>query len=759
MRTGSVLFLLGILLLCRLEDLPPAWLCACLVPIPVLLLATRWRSPAWMISGFLWAALRGGLVLDVGLEPDLEGGTLIADGRITSLPDVESGRVRFEFGIDALADATGRRVSGPEHVRLTWYRDAPRVEPGDEWRLAVRLKRPVGFRNPGGFDYEGWLFQQRIRATGHVIGGERLRSGAGVFDVDRLRLWLRERILERFPDRRRAALLTALAIGDSAGVAAADWSVLTRTGTSHLLAISGLHIALVAAISFALVRRLWPIMGGAPLWLPAPQAGAIAATAGAAVYSALAGFGVPTQRALIMVLAWTVVSGCCRRTGFTFVLAAAMLAVLVYDPFAVLSPGFWLSFGAVAVIGFGMGARTGPADLWRRWGHVHVVVGLGLLPVLVHWFHQLPVLTVPANLVAVPWISALAVPLVLLACLALPLHAQAGNALLDLAQGSVDLLWPFLQILAETRVSTWPSPESGLPTVILALIGAAILVLPRGMPGRWLGLFWMLPLLVPSGQALPEGEFRVTVLDVGQGLAAVVRTREHVLLYDTGPRFGPEFSAGSAVILPYLRHAGIDRIDVLMLSHGDNDHAGGLFDVWEGMAVDGILSGVPDSVPLPVRACAAGQGWRWDGVEFEVLHPGSADKVRGNDRSCVLRIRNASRAALITGDIESPAETELLSRARDRLAAQVLVAPHHGSRTSSSEPFIAAVDPDVVVFAAGYRNRFGFPKQDIIARYQRHGARILDTARSGAIDIHLHRAGISIRAHRRDHRRFWHSRI
>jgi competence protein ComEC len=248
---------------------------------------------------------------------------------------------------------------------------------------------------------------------------------------------------------------------------------------------------------------------------------------------------------------------------------------------------------------------------------------------------------------------------------------------------------------------------------------------------------------------------------VGQGLAALVRTRSHALLYDAGPRFGPDFSAGTAVILPYLRQAGIPDLDVLMLSHGDSDHAGGLDDVLRGIVVKRVLAGTPDAVPrAAVEACVAGQGWRWDGVDFEVLHPrGSDGRLRGNNRSCVLRIRNDARAALLTGDIEEVSENMLLSSVREHLRAQVLIAPHHGSRTSSSVSFVDAVRPDVVVFAAGFRNRFGFPKQDIIARYQQHGARILDTARSGAIDIRLQRAAISIHTHRQAHRRFWHSRI
>jgi competence protein ComEC len=685
----------------------------------------------------------------------------VATGRIASLPTQDEGRTRFDFEISRLEDGQGRPMRIPGRARIGWYRDAPRLEPGETWRLPVRLKQPVGFRNPGGFDYEGWLFQQRIRATGYVAPGKRVRvQTAPLFNVDRLRLRLRERFLDRFPGQRRAALLVALAVGDSSGVSAGDWRVLTQTGTSHLLAISGLHIALVAALCFGLARRLWPLLGPAALWLPAPRAGAVAAALGAAVYSALAGFGVPTQRALVMVLIWTIAAGFYRRASFTSALAAALLAVLLFDPFAALAPGFWLSFGAVAAIGFGMGARTTAQGWWHRWGRVHLVVAVGLLPLLAYWFHQLPLLTIPANLFAVPWISLLTVPLVLLACLASSFLPALAELLLELALDSIELLWPLLRLLAEPSFSVRGVPDAGPWAIGMALCGGAILLLPRGIPGRWLGAVWMLPLLVPAGELLRAGEFRLTVLDVGQGLAAVARTRNHVLLYDAGPRYGPEFSAGSAVVLPYLRQAGIGRIDLLVVSHADIDHAGGLQEVLESVAVDRILASAPESVPHPAAAaCRAGQGWNWDGVEFEILHPPLREDLQGNDRSCVLRARSDSGAALLTGDIEAPAETMLLAGARDRLAARVLIAPHHGSGTSSTAGFVEAVHPDVVVFAAGYRNRFGFPKQDIIARYQRHGARTLDTARSGAIDIRLRRAGVSIHSHRQAHRRFWHSRI
>jgi competence protein ComEC len=294
--------------------------------------------------------------------------------------------------------------------------------------------------------------------------------------------------------------------------------------------------------------------------------------------------------------------------------------------------------------------------------------------------------------------------------------------------------------------------------MIAALPGALFLLMPRGFPARWAGAAWLFLFMVPASAPPAPGTWRLTVLDVGQGLAAVVRTREHVLLYDTGPRLGPYLTAARAAVLPYLRYAGIRRIDRLVESHGDSDHAGGIADVLAAVPVDGILAGEPDRVPRrDTRACRDGQRWRWDGVEFAVLHPSPSTGGRGNNRSCVLRVGSGGRALLIPGDIERDAEAALLARHAGRLAAPVLVAPHHGSTTSSTEAFVRAVDADLVIFAVGYRNRYGFPKQDIIARYHQHGATTLDTAASGAIDVQVGDRGVIVRAWRPETRRFWHS--
>lgn len=760
MRTGSVFFLLGVGCLTRLPELPSLALLA-LLPI-VAALAWRWRWMvwgAWFLSGFLWALVRAEVTGLHGLDPALEGRVLEATGEIDSLPSARSGIVRFDFDVAELRDTSGRAVPSPGTVRLSWYYHAPEVIPGDRWKLTVKLKRPVGFMNPGGFDYEGWLFQQGIRATGYVVdrGPHGALGRANPWNIDRYRYAVREKLYAVLGPAPLGSLVTALAVGDQTAMTADQWRVLNRSGTTHLLAISGLHIGLFAGMCFLMVRRLWPVSAAACRLAAAPRAAAFGAVLGAVGYAAMAGFSVPTQRSVVMIIAWIIAASAYWRTGTSQVLAFALLAVLLFDPFSVLAPGFWLSFLAVAAIAWGMSHRVGQTGWWWRWGRVQVVVALGLVPVLVLWFQQVPLLGIAANLIAVPWVSLLSVPLILAGCAVLPLHGYTGELLLRLTLWTLDLLWPFLEAITGLDFNLVTLPAPTLPVLLLAAGGVVVLLLPKGIPGRWLGVFWMAPLFLPARPGPLDGEFHMALLDVGQGLSAVVQTREHVLVYDTGPRFSGEFSAGSAVILPYLRHLGIGRVNLLVQSHGDNDHIGGLPDVLDGIEVERIIAGVPEALPQrPVQPCHAGMVWRWDGVDFGVLHPPGDPSFAGNNRSCVIRISRGTHTVLLTGDIEREAEQALLHNAA-ALRATVLIAPHHGSRTSSSTAFIDAVQPDLVLFPAGYRNRFGFPKQDIIARYQQHGARILDTGRSGAIEVRINDAGFSVRAYRRGSRRFWHT--
>jgi len=760
MRIGSALFLLGILALASLPDLPPLrllWLSPLCIGLWSSHCYLRW--PAWFLAGALYALYRGGEILSVSLDPGLEGATQTVIGRVASLPEQKGPVRRFNFRLES---GVPQGLPAGTLVRLGWYHDAPTLVPGERWRLRVRLKRPVGFMNPGSFDYEGWLFQHRLRATGYVSTGSvnsRLEP-AGPWRPDAWRFRLRERIHAALPDGAFRPLVVALALGDQSAIPAHAWTLLNRTGTNHLLAISGLHIGLVAALALVVVRWGWPRLGRAALFLPGPWAGAAAGLLAALFYSALAGFSIPTQRSLIMILVGLGAT-VCRPVGLSHALALALLLVLFLDPFAVLAPGFWLSFLAVAWIGWGMHGRVGTETVWDRWGRVQVVVSLGLTPALACWFQQISVAGVVANLLAIPWVSFVTVPLVLAGSLFLFVAPVLGTGLLRLADGSLALLWPFLDLIGGSDAAMLPVAPVTFVAAICAGLGAAILLLPRGVPGRWLGWFWVLPLLAPNTMQPATGVLRLAVLDVGQGLSAVVRTGGHALLFDTGPRFSPDFNAGEAVVVPWLRQAGIKELDVLVLSHGDNDHSGGLDSVLDEVSVARILTSVPERVRGGnVTACRSGLRWHWDGFGFSVLHPGGDAQWLGNNASCVLRIaRGGQGILLLTGDIEREAELDLVRHHATELRAGIIVVPHHGSRTSSTPDLVQAVRPRYAIHPAGFRNRFGFPKQDIMQRYQLHGAINLDTGRNGALEFVIDETGVRFSAHRVSARRFWHTRL
>ncbi|MBI1732127.1 MAG: ComEC/Rec2 family competence protein [Gammaproteobacteria bacterium] len=759
MRMESVLFLSGILILVCIPELPSRnmlWL----FPACLCLLSSRWylRWPAWVLAGLLYAHWRALGILSVALDPAVEGSTVTVQGRVASLPERKGDVTRFSFRLDAMEN---EGLPPGALVRLRWYLDAPQIVPGERWRLRVRLKRPVGFMNPGSFDYEAWLFQHRIRATGYVVGDAR----NGRVDVahpwrpDVWRFHLRERIHAALPEGRFRALIVALALGDQSAILPAEWDLLNRTGTNHLLAISGLHISLVAVAAMFGAAWLWPRLGRAALVIPAPWVGAAVGFVAATLYCALAGFSIPTQRSMIMILTGLGAT-VFRPAGLARTLALALLAVLLFDPFSVLAPGFWLSFLAVAWIGWGMHGRLGAGSPWDRWGRVQGAVSLGLVPVLAFWFQQVSIAGVIANLVAIPWVSFVTVPLVLIGSLLLWFAEPLGAAALQLADGTLAWLWPFLELVGGHAFAMLKTGPISPAAVIAAGVGAALLLLPPGMPGRWLGWLWMLPLFVPASAAPPPGTLRVTLLDVGQGLAAVIRTSRHTLLYDTGPAFGPDFNAGEAVIVPWLRQAGVRSLDVLVQSHGDRDHIGGLASVREAVPVERILTGVPDRVRGEgVSACRAGQKWTWDGYAIEMLHPREGDRLEGNNASCVLRITNLRNAVLLTGDIEREAEELLVRRFGSEMRATILIVPHHGSSTSSTPEFVASVQPGYAAHPAGYRNRYGFPKPDIMSRYQQHGAINLDTGRYGALEFVLDDARVRFSAHRVSARRFWHTRL
>jgi competence protein ComEC len=756
-------FLSGILIVLQFPELPPLWLQLTLVSASIGCLACRnkaLRITGFMLLGCCWAMLRAGMILSHELDPALEGRTLAAEGQVVSLPEYREGRTRFEFRIDRLIAADGQNHTSPGKVRLSWYGAPADILPGQIWRLTVRLKRPYGFSNPGGFDYEAWLFRQQIRATGYVPDkGKQQYTGKihGQY-INRLRYYLRAGILNLVENRSFAGLITGLSLGDRSLIDSGARDILIRTGTNHLLAISGLHIGLVAGLFYVLARRLWSLSGILPLYIAAPRIALWAAITGASGYAVLAGLSIPTQRALIMVTVVMLGLFSHRRYAISHILCVALGLVLLLDPFAALDAGFWLSFSAIAIIAYGMSCRVDTDSLWWRWGRTQYLIGIGLMPLLVMLFGQYPLTGFPANLISIPWVSFIVIPLVLSGTVLMNLIEPVGRFCLQLAESALGLLWPFLEWLAGMDQAVWQQASFPVWVLVMAVIGSMILLQPAGLPARWVGAVWLLPLVFPLQPIPDEKEVWFTLLDVGQGLSAVVQTRNHALVYDTGARFSEDFNAGSAVVVPYLRQAQIRHIDSLIISHGDNDHIGGAADVLAAFPQTQVLTSVPDKIHHhAVTGCHAGQSWQWDGVDFSVLHPAENDLFKGNNRSCVLKINNGNRTILLTGDIEKQVEHRLVEKYGRALAAHILVAPHHGSKSSSTPGFINTVAPDMVLFPAGYRNRYRFPNQDIIERYEYRGVRMHDTARHGAITIKITQAGMTISSHRHSARRFWHT--
>lgn len=757
-------FLAGVLTLQQFTQLPaPQW---AWLGLPLLLLALRypaWRPLAWFAAGLLSAWWTAAAILAQELPAELEGRDLVVEGVIASLPNNNDERTRFEFVVERLGD--GEHVAArPGRIMLSWYGERPLVRGGERWRFTVRLKRPHGFMNPGGFDYEAWLFRHRLRATGYVRPeGEQRRLPSPPYDYPllRARQGLADAMERALAGRPYAGIVEALAFGETRHIPPQQWEVLTATGTIHLVAISGSHVTLIAGLVFFLMRRVWLLWSRLALRWPAPKVAAVAGLLAALVYSALAGFAVPTQRALIMIAVVMIALLRQRHTRPFHVLAVALLLVLLWDPLAVMEAGFWLSFAAVAVIFYGMRARLAPGGWWWHLGRIQLLVAVGLLPLMLMLFQKVSVVSPLANIVAVPWITLLVVPVTLVGALLVTWWPAAGALILALADSVTGWLWPLLEWLAASPVAQWTQPVPPMWTLVPAALGIAILLAPAGVPGRWLGMVLLAPMLAVTPPRPAAGEAWLTLLDVGQGLAAVVRTAGHNLVFDAGPAFSDTFDAGNAAVVPYLRAMGIGRVDTLIASHGDRDHIGGLPAVLKQVAVRELLSSVPDRLPqaAAARPCQAGQRWQWDGVQFEILYPVAALAVRGNDASCVLRVSTAGGALLLPGDIEKRSEKALLA-ASAPLRAEVLIAPHHGSNTSSTAAFLEAVQPRYALFAVGYRNRYGFPKPAVVERYRAARAVLLDTAQEGAITLRLGAAGVTTapQSHRREALRYWHTR-
>lgn len=734
LRLVSLGLLVGILVIYTLPRLPawPVLLLFLLLCLSLLPWTGRWPGRITVLAALAGAGLaifQVQMRLDDHLPPGESPRDLWLSGEIAGLPErqAQGDRQDWRFLFTPASDL------GPRRIRVSWYRTDTVLRAGQCWHLLLRLKSPRGLMNPGGFDYEAWLFREGIGATGYVRDAEPCPEAetADRHDLRRGLLHLRQQLVERvtdlLPQHPLRGFVLGLTVGDASAIDDGQWRVLRRTGTTHLLSISGLHITLAAGFVFFIARWLWALCPALCLRLPAQRAAALAAMLSAVAYALLAGFSIPTQRSLVMLLVVMLALLGSRPLVPSHLLSVALLAVLLMDTSAVLHPGFWLSFGAVAWMLYALAARVGPVPRWQQWLGPQWVLAVALLVPCLFWFGESSLVSPLANAMMIPLFSLL-IPW-LLATVAL-LQTMPGEWMLQAGVHGLELLWHVLCWLAELPAAygTWTPPS--WPLLLLATLGLLVALGPRGLPARPMGLLLCLPVLLVRPLPPPPGHFDFTLLDVGQGHAAVVRTAAHVLLFDTGPATPGGLNTGEAVVLPYLRQQGIRHLDRLVLSHADLDHRGGLVAIRDGIAI-GEEIGTDRG-----RACRAGEQWSWDGVGFEFLHPDDEGWSR-NEGSCVLRITAGAHALLLTGDIQALAEARLVERSAHRLRADVLVVPHHGSRSSSGTRFIEAVNPQLALVPSGWANRWGFPKPEVVARYVEAGAQVEVSGHAGAIQLRV----------------------
>ncbi len=762
--------------------------------------------------------LRAGAFQKTAMTPALEGKDILVVGRVAAMPQFGDDGLRFRFDVES-ARLNGQSVTLPPKIYLGWYsgfggrpakavalqmQDNDSIEPpefsselqrqpqalraGERWQMSVKLKAPHGNSNPHGFDYELWLWEQGIQATGYVRTSakdappKRL-STSWSHPVERARQSVREAIFAQVDNRQLAGVLAALVVGDQNAIERADWDVFRATGVAHLMSISGLHITMFAWLASLLIGWLWRRSAGYTprlcLWLPASSAGAFGGLLLAALYALFSGWGVPAQRTIWMLASVVLLRQSGKQWPWPMVWLLAMAVVVLLDPWALMQAGFWLSFVAVGILfatdsGAGNsrkqvisatldGQNEAKTSVLRRFLSNHVlsavrqqwVVTLALTPLSLLLFNQASLVGLLANALAIPWVTLLVTPLAMLGVL--------WPALWDAAAIAVKLLTIFLQSLASWPLASISVAAAPLWCAVAGVAGGSLLALRLPLHWRLLGLPLLLPVLLWQPVRPVAGEFELIGADIGQGNAVIVRTANHSLVYDTGPRFSRESDAGNRVLVPLLRALG-ERVDVLMLSHRDMDHIGGAPAVLAMQPQAQLVSSIEDGHELQAvrqsTRCIAGSQWRWDAVDFEVLHPLASDydtPRKSNTMSCVLRISNGVRTALLVGDLEAPQELRLASNPElaEKIKADFLLIPHHGSKTSSSAVFLDAVKPQIALAQAGYRNRFGHPALSVLERYRERGIQVVKSPVCGAASWRSDSPG-EVLCQRQQGLRYWH---
>lgn len=763
MQRFALCFVTGVLLLTVLVKLPDQRLV--LLVIPCALLSWYLRQWWWLLGlpfGFFFALFHAHQLNQYQLPHELQGENIVVTGEVIDVPRNNDGALSFKLHLHSWDHATQTR---PDNIQLSWYRGAPEIVAGDRWQLTVRLKRPHGSMNLGGSDREKFLFHQGVQATGYVRDTKpeeidnNLKLGQKKLSLNRLRQQLADKLLDALPESDVKGPVLALTLGMRDQMTRQQWDTFRATGTSHLMAISGLHVGLVSGLLFWLCRRLWSRSERLCLLFPAPKAAAVAGLVGAIIYAAMSGMAVPAQRACLMVSVVAIAVIFDRKLFPGYLLAAAMLIILLLDCFAVLSAGFWMSFAAVAALLFVLQKNKTEKLSWQ-WLQIQGLLLFALLPLSIWFFQQSSIIAPVVNVVAVPFTGLLVVPLLLVGSLLLPIIPPLAKLLLRSGDWLLHQLVKLLELSANSTDVMMTLPKPDLPVLLLAMLGVIVLLAPRLHLSKVAGVILILPLLFNRPEGVPVDEFRVDVLDVGQGSAYVIQTHEHTMLFDPGPRYADDYEAGTSIVTPFLYARGIRELDTLMVSHADDDHVGGLQGVLDNFKVQRLLLPDPSAVDvLDALACHKDQSWQWDGVTFIVMNPPAKflhhDKNRNNG-SCVLLVKAANASMLFTADIEKGAERMLVNN-YPALAADVMTVPHHGSKTSSTQLLLDQVQPTLAIVSAGYRNSFGHPKPEVMERYASNNIDVQETTKTGMLTLHFRVDGtIETSQYRKNHQRYWH---
>lgn len=647
---------------------------------------------------------------------------LTVQGTISSIPVQHEHSISFVFN------------SNIGRIKLSWFHSHQHLLLGQHWQLGVRLKPPHGYRNPGGFDFERYLLSQHIRAVGYV---DAKGANKKLARTHSLRAQLLSTMQQRYANdevnKNALDIILAVSLGASSLLTPEHRALFQQTGTSHLMAISGLHVGMVAMLMFMLASGVGRCYPSIFKHIAKQQIASIAAIAAAFSYSLLAGFSVSTQRSLIMLSVYFLTQYFFIKRSSSVALGLALVVCLIIDPLAIYATSFWLSFGAVFVLLFSLSARLGTPLWYQSWTQAQWVCSLGLIPLTAWYFHGISFTSIISNIIAIPVVSFIVVPSSLLALITIKFTVFSQLCVTVAAQ---TLHW-LLLFLHYCAVGYCYYALHNPWELICASIAALLLLLPNGLRVKHLAVVMLLPLLMPLKKSIIPGHFSLTVLDVGQGLACVVRTTNHTVLFDTGPRF-EQFDSGRQIVVPYCQFVGIKKFDTIVVSHADNDHSGGLGAIVRMMRHGGVytsdIEALQAQVKLPLMQCDKHVHWQYDGVQFAFENDASQHFRKDNDNSCVLKITGLSKSTLLTGDIEKRAEKTLLAR---NIQSDVVVVPHHGSRTSSSAEFINAVHPKTAVFSYGFLNRFHHPNDQVVRRYQQAGARVINTVRQGAITLFL----------------------